>query len=152
MVPKSWVVLETLPLTPNNKLDRKALMAIDRHAEPKRYLAARTTLESALVEIWKEAFQRDDIGVDDNFFDLGGHSLIATQIHVKVIKIFQVELPLRELFRSPTVESLAACVMRREAAPGRSDKVARAYLTGKRMTPEEKKRVLTIGAVATEDA
>jgi amino acid adenylation domain-containing protein/non-ribosomal peptide synthase protein (TIGR01720 family) len=142
MVPASFRVLDALPLTPNNKLDRKALAASARPSEPRRIVAPRNAVEEALVEVWKEAFQRDDIGADDDFFDLGGHSLLATQIHVKVLKIFRVEVPLRGLFRSRTVERLAALVVGAEPEAGRSERVARAYLNVRRMSPEERRRRL----------
>jgi amino acid adenylation domain-containing protein/non-ribosomal peptide synthase protein (TIGR01720 family) len=150
MVPASWVVLEALPLTPNNKLDRTALLTLASRPEPRRHLKPRSALEEALVELWKEAFQAEHIGVDDNFFDLGGHSLIATQLHVRMMRVFQVELPLRELFRSPTIESLAAFILRHETTPGQSEKVARLFLTVKRMSPEEREKLLAARAGSTE--
>lgn len=142
MVPSSFVVLDVLPMMPNNKLDRRALLSITGSGEFKRHVEPSTHVEEALVEIWKEAFEKGEISVDDNFFDLGGHSLIATQIHVKVTKVFQVELALRELFRSPTIQNLAAIIQRVEANPGQSEKIARVYLKIKRMSPEERSRLL----------
>ncbi len=150
MIPSSWVVLDALPLTANNKFDRKALALVTQRGEPESRRAPRTALEEALLEIWREAFQRSDIGVEDNFFDLGGHSLLATQIHVKLIKFFQTELPLRELFRSPDIAHLAEFISSREPVPGRSDKVARAYLKMKRMSQAEREKVLARGAASTE--
>lgn len=145
MVPSSFTEMAALPLTANNKLDRKQLVNMARPATPKLALPPANAVEEVLVAIWKEAFEKSDIGIEDDFFDLGGHSLIATQIHAKIKKVFQSELALRQLFHSPTIRNLAAIIQQRERAPGLSDKIARLYLKVKRMSPAEREHLLVPG-------
>jgi len=112
MVPTAWVLLEALPLTPNGKLDRRALPAPDR-ARPEMegtFVAPRTHVEKVLTDIWVELLGLNRVGVQDNFFELGGHSLLATKLISRVRNIFQVELPLRRLFDTPTVVGLAEAI------------------------------------------
>ena len=112
MVPSAWVVLESLPLTPNGKVDRKALPAseVSRGSSGEDWVAPRTAVEEVLAGIWSELLGVDRVGVHDNFFDLGGHSLKATQLAARVRQGFGVELPLRRLFERPTVAGLAEAV------------------------------------------
>ncbi|UNU27128.1 non-ribosomal peptide synthetase [Microcoleus vaginatus] len=111
MLPSAFVLLEALPLTPNGKVDRKALRAPDvERSELNAAFAPRTPEEQLLAEIWSKVLGVKQIGIGDNFFELGGHSLLATQLIAKVREAFQVELPLRSLFQSPTVESLAETI------------------------------------------
>ena len=109
MVPALFVKLEKFPLTPNGKVDRKALpppggMATAATAE---YRAARNETEKQLVAIWEQVLKRSPIGIDDNFFDLGGHSLLAVTLFGKVETVFGRRLPLASLFQNPNVARLA---------------------------------------------
>jgi amino acid adenylation domain-containing protein len=117
MVPSAFVSLEALPMTPNGKLDQRALPGLDSaHQEiADRYLAPRSDVEAGLVEIWEEVLKVKRIGVLDNFFELGGHSLIATQVIARVRKYMRVEIPMRSLFEEPTVGGLAIAVDRARA-------------------------------------
>ncbi len=116
MLPSAFVLLEALPLTPNGKVDRKALPAPDTENFPlNAALAPRTLEEELLAEIWSQVLGIKQIGIRANFFELGGHSLLAAQLVAKVRETFQVELPLRSLFQSPTVESLAEAIARAKA-------------------------------------
>ncbi|HYG65747.1 MAG TPA: non-ribosomal peptide synthase/polyketide synthase, partial [Thermoanaerobaculia bacterium] len=109
MVPSALVMLEAMPLTPNGKVDRRALPAPEwRPAEG--HLAPRTTVEELLAGIWSEVLGVERPGVEDNFFELGGHSLLATRVMSRLRSAFQVELPLRELFEEPTLAGLAVRV------------------------------------------
>ena len=115
MVPARFVVLDAMPLTPNGKIDRKALAGRDlpQSAElpsadgPQTY--AEPT-EEILVGVWSDLLDRPDIDVDADFFELGGHSLLATQLMSRVRELFQVDLPLQVLFEGPTVKELARAV------------------------------------------
>ncbi|HEU0253085.1 MAG TPA: amino acid adenylation domain-containing protein, partial [Pyrinomonadaceae bacterium] len=111
MLPSAFVLLESLPLTPHGKVDRKQLPAPDQtRATTAEYTAPRTSVELRLAAIWQDVLNVERVGVDDNFFDLGGHSLLATQVISRVRDGFKIELPLRALFEAPTVGLLAAKV------------------------------------------
>ena len=84
MLPARIRVLERFPQTPNGKLDRNALLALDSRRS--QYIAPRTDLERTLAGIWAEALQVDKVGVQDSFFELGGHSLLATAIRTRIRK------------------------------------------------------------------
>ena len=109
MVPSAYVVLNSLPLTPNGKVDRRALPAADTERDDIKedYVAPRTPVEEVLVEIWAKVLGRQQVSIYDNFFELGGHSLLATQLTSRIRDAFQVELPLRSLFETPTAAGLA---------------------------------------------
>ena len=109
MMPSAFVILEALPLTPNGKIDRKALPAPDfsQLIAETECLAPSTPTQKILAGIWHEILGVERVGVSDNFFELGGHSLLLTQLISKLRQIFQIELPLRILYESPTVASLA---------------------------------------------
>ncbi len=111
MVPAHFVYLDALPLTPNGKLDRKALPAPEhRHIEPHEIVDPRSASEALVVAVFKEVLDRGDVGVFDNFFDLGGSSLKAARVMAKVRESARVDLPLRNLFERPTPEQLAAAI------------------------------------------
>ncbi|HEY0607136.1 MAG TPA: amino acid adenylation domain-containing protein [Herpetosiphonaceae bacterium] len=108
MVPSAFVLLDALPLTPNDKVDRQALPAPDNTQErEKTFVAPRTATEATLVELWSDVLGTTNIGVHDNFFALGGHSLLATQLVSRMREAFEIELPLREIFATPTIAQLA---------------------------------------------
>ncbi|MFL9462640.1 amino acid adenylation domain-containing protein [Scytonema tolypothrichoides VB-61278_2] len=112
MLPSAFVVLDALPLTPNGKLDRKALPNPES-AQPElktTFVAPRTPTEEVLAEIWTQVLRLEQVGVDDNFFDLGGHSLTATQLVFRVRNTFKLELPLHALLETPTVAAMAEVV------------------------------------------
>ncbi|HTQ78688.1 MAG TPA: amino acid adenylation domain-containing protein, partial [Thermoanaerobaculia bacterium] len=112
MVPAAWVLLERLPLTANGKVDRAALRAPEERGGGGAYLAPRSPVEQVLAGIWEEVLERQRVGVEDDFFALGGHSLVAAQVTSRVLKAFSVELPVRALFERPTVAALAVEVER----------------------------------------
>ncbi len=114
MVPSAFVPLDSLPLTPNGKLDRAALPAPeDAAAGAREYVAPRGPVEEALAEIWAEVLGRERVGARDDFFALGGHSLMATQVISRVRDRLGAELQLREMFGASTLEAFA---LRVEAA------------------------------------
>jgi amino acid adenylation domain-containing protein/FkbM family methyltransferase len=113
MVPATYARVDQIPLTPNGKVDRRALAARDepRGATTQTALVApRTPTERAIAEIWAQVLNLRQLGIDDDFFHLGGHSLLATQVMSRVRRALGVDLPLRRLFEKPTVAGLAALV------------------------------------------
>ncbi|HKR15496.1 MAG TPA: amino acid adenylation domain-containing protein [Pyrinomonadaceae bacterium] len=110
MTPAAFIFLPELPLTPSGKLNRRALPKPDLTfaAAKEAYVAPRTQGEELLASLWADVLGIDRIGVNDNFFDLGGHSLIATRLMSRVRETFRVDLPLRNLFITPTIAGLAA--------------------------------------------
>jgi amino acid adenylation domain-containing protein len=115
LVPSTFVFLDRLPLTPNGKLDRRALPAPDQSGGEfeQPYVAPRTPIEGLLAGMWADVLGVPRVGVHDDFFGLGGHSLRATQIIARARAAFGIELPLRSLFESPTVAGLSLTVARR---------------------------------------
>ncbi len=113
MVPSFFVRLDSMPLTPNGKLDRNALPAPDacRPDLDTPYVAPRSPIEEALASIWCEVLRLRDVGVQDNFFELGGHSLLATQVVSRLKKGFDLEIPLRSIFEYSTIEALAIAII-----------------------------------------
>jgi hypothetical protein len=109
MVPAYFVLLDQLPLTPNGKIDRLALPAPGelRPQTEAAYLAPRNEVEKIVAQVWQETLQLDQVGVHDNFFDLGGHSLLMLRIQGKVRTLFNRDLSIVEMFRYPTISSLA---------------------------------------------
>jgi len=106
MIPTYFMELEELPLTPNGKLDRKALPEPEARLE-QAYVAPRNEMEEILVSIWSEVLGKEKVGINDNFFELGGHSLRATVITSRIHKVLNVELPLKELFKAPTISGIS---------------------------------------------
>lgn len=115
-IPNLFVHLKRMPLTLNGKPDTRALPTLDevRKRLRRSFVPARNETEEALTGIWMEVLGLDKVGIYEHFFDLGGHSLMATQVISRVRDVFQVELPLRALFEAPTVADLAAAVERRQ--------------------------------------
>jgi amino acid adenylation domain-containing protein len=123
MLPSALVALERLPLTPNGKLDRKMLPAPEGRQEEAPYLAPRTPMEEMLVRVWAEALRVERIGVHDNFFDLGGHSLIATSMISRVRSEIGIEMPLQSVFEAPTLEAFAERILVMHLLSGQTNKL-----------------------------
>ncbi|HEX9205841.1 MAG TPA: beta-ketoacyl synthase N-terminal-like domain-containing protein, partial [Candidatus Deferrimicrobiaceae bacterium] len=119
MVPAAFVGLESLPLTPNGKLDRGALPAPEGRGEGEGgYEAPRSEVEKKIAAVWQEVLQVEGVGARDNFFDLGGHSLLLLQVHAKLKDQFAGKrLSVVDLFHYPTVESLAEHLSEGEGGP-----------------------------------
>jgi Phosphopantetheine attachment site len=117
-ITSGFVALDQLPHTPNGKLDRRALPAPSqgRPLGKTVLVAPRTLIEAALAQLWANLLGLEQVGIDDNFFALGGHFLLATQVISRVRSAFQVELPLRTLFEAPTVAGLACAVTQNQHA------------------------------------
>jgi acyl carrier protein len=112
MVPTHFINLNEMPLTPSGKIDRKALPKpkFDREDLQTHFIAPRNEIEKRLAEIVAELLEIDKVGVMDNFFDLGGHSLLATQFMSRMKTTFQMEIPLRQIFESPTIAEMAVII------------------------------------------
>jgi amino acid adenylation domain-containing protein len=112
MIPTAFVSLDALPLTDTLKVDRKSLPepSTCRPEILTTYVAPRNPIEEELVKIWADVLTLNEVGIHDNFFDLGGHSLAATRVISRVIKYFQLEISIRLLFESPTVAEMAAVI------------------------------------------
>jgi acyl carrier protein len=111
MVPGYFVQLEEIPLTTNGKVDRKRLPDPGNTLTGVEYVAPRNETEMKLAQIWEEILGREKIGVKDDFFDLGGQSLKATRVIMRVKKEFNIEIDLSSIFLEPTIEVLADKIM-----------------------------------------
>ncbi|MCP4659571.1 MAG: AMP-binding protein, partial [bacterium] len=113
MVPAVFVPLDALPLTPNGKVDRAALRRLPLPAEAARsrrdatHEAPRTEAEQRIAEVWREVLGLDEVGIRDNFFDLGGHSLLLAEVRGKLRRVLDRELSIVDLFQYPTIRALA---------------------------------------------
>jgi len=125
MVPAAFVMLEAFPLTPNGKVDRKAL-PVAEGARPQldaNYVAPQTEIERSIAAIWQDVLKTDRVGIHDNFFDLGGHSLLIVQVHARLRSITPVPITIADMFRFPTIATLASFLNRVPDQPVGSDKV-----------------------------
>ncbi|MFD2169214.1 amino acid adenylation domain-containing protein [Tumebacillus lipolyticus] len=128
MVPNTFTFLPELPITPNGKADRKALLALDSSAaEQKEYLPPQSELERAIASVWQEVLNIEKVGLHDNFFDLGGHSIALMQVHRKLQEQFDFEITVVQMFQYPTVSQLSDALSSQSVAGG-EDKLVRAKL------------------------
>jgi acyl-CoA synthetase (AMP-forming)/AMP-acid ligase II/acyl carrier protein len=127
MVPSQFVMLNGLPLTPNGKVDRRALPVSDADVQLERaYVAPRTPVEQVLAQIWCEVLQLQCVGIHDNFFALGGHSLAAARVVARLRSEFSTDVPLAALFAQPTLAELSVAITQHLAAQisdGRMDEL-----------------------------
>ncbi len=126
MIPAAFVFLEAFPLTPNGKVNRRALPAPDAYQRSLEvdFVAPRTPTEQELATIWSEVLRLKQVGIHDNFFELGGHSLLATQVISRLREAFSLDFPLRYLFENPTLAELAQEVMAQQLEQSESDALA----------------------------
>ena len=114
MVPGHIITLDDLPHTPNGKIDRNSLPSpsemLSRRTSTTVTAEASTDLEREVLAIWEETLGRDGIGVDDNFFDIGGHSLLVVRMHRRMKDKFTSSIPLTDLYRFPTVRDFASAL------------------------------------------
>jgi amino acid adenylation domain-containing protein len=140
MIPSSFAVLSSLPLTPSGKLNRRALPGPDSPAaatELPPAIAARTPVEEAFTRIWREILELPRVGVQDNFFELGGHSLLATRVISRIRDEFNVDLPVRRMFETPTIEALALSVVEATLEAQNLDETAQLLAEIEQMSDEE---------------
>ncbi len=110
MVPAQWMLLEQMPLSPNGKLDRKALPKADASLQAREYVAPQSELEQQIAAIWAEVLEVPRVGLNDNFFELGGHSLLATQVVVRLREQLHAEFDVKSIFTTPTLADFSAYV------------------------------------------
>ncbi|HEX7314775.1 MAG TPA: amino acid adenylation domain-containing protein [Pyrinomonadaceae bacterium] len=144
MVPSAFVMLDAFPLSPNGKVDRKALPPPEfaRLASEGDYVAPRTPVEEQLCEMWRELLGVERVGVTDNFFDLGGHSLILTQLATRIRAAFEIEMPLRSLFDATTVEAMTVCIAEQQLARGDDEELSRLFAELEELSPDEARALL----------
>jgi amino acid adenylation domain-containing protein len=106
MMPAAFVTLEQFPLTPNGKVDRKALPMPEFESAAGQFVPPSTPTEETLAKIWCEVLGLKQVGIRDNFFDLGGHSLLSIRLLHKINLVLKLDLPVRSLFQNPTIEDL----------------------------------------------
>jgi len=143
MIPKAFVLLESLPLT-NGKLDRSMLPQPGNQRPDLRtaYVPPRNDIERLLSRIWEGVLVTEKVGIHDNFFDLGGHSLAAARIISGVIKQFQLELPIKALFESPTVAEMAAVITAHQGKQLTDGDLARVLGELESLSDDEAQRLL----------
>jgi amino acid adenylation domain-containing protein len=122
MVPSTFTALESFPLTPNGKVDRRRLPEPDggRSAARQSLVAPSSQLEVTIARVWRDVLGLDEVGVDDNFFDLGGHSLMVVRVQTRLRGILDRDIPIVEMFQYPTIRTMATHLSQAPAAPGRS--------------------------------
>ena len=119
MIPAAFVTLDALPLTPNGKIDRQALPAPDAAGveTEKSFVPPRNATEQRLAEIWTDVLKVTQIGIHDNFFESGGHSLLAMRLVAQIRQHFEKELPVATLFQTPSIAQLAPLLEDHSAVP-----------------------------------
>jgi acyl carrier protein len=123
----------------NGKLDRKALPVPSGDADGEAPdIEPRNEVEAAVARIWQEVLDRPRVGIDRSFFDLGGHSLLVTQVVGRLSKAFRMRIPLRTFFAAPTVAGVAASMLKLEPRPGHVETIARVLDQIERMPEEER--------------
>jgi len=138
MVPTHLVQLASLPLSPNGKLDRKALPTPDSSQRQQAYVAPQTPLQEQLAHVWQTLLKLERVGLHDNFFDLGGHSLLATQMMMQIRQQLGVDVPLKALFQTASLEQFADQVqqLQTDVQPV-EDELAKSLEALKRLSAQE---------------
>ncbi len=144
MIPSVFVSLDALPVIGIGKVNRQALPdpGQSRPNLDPPFTMPRSPVENVLVQIWAEVLSLDRVGIHDNFFDLGGHSLAASRVVSRVIKNFRLELPIQSLFQSPTVAEMAAIIMQNQAKPASDVELAQMLHEVEAMSEEEAQKLL----------
>lgn len=142
MIPSVFVRLDTLPLTPQGKIARRALPDPEQ-TRPElsiAYVAPHSDMELQLARIWSSVLSLDRVGIHDNFFDLGGHSLAATRVISRVVQAFQLELPVRSLFDAPTIAEMAVIIHQIRSERASDAELAQMLRDVETITEEEAQR------------
>jgi amino acid adenylation domain-containing protein len=152
MVPGSYVMLEEMPLTSNGKVDRRRLPEPEqgRPELEQIYEEPKNSTQRVVARIWEEVLGIERVGIKDNFFELGGHSLLATQVITRVNDAFEVEMALRSLFESPTVEGLVEKMIRLDGQSEYLEETSRILLELEHISEDEAKALLDQGRLTAE--
>ena len=144
MVPSLFVCVDSMPLTPTGKVDRHALPTPESRSLPSScgYVAPKTLVERVLTRLWSEALTIDEVGVEDDFLELGGQSLLAGEIAVKVNRIFSMHLTPGALQEAATVRNLSNIIVACEAGDGHAEKIAGVWLTVEQMDSGDIREIL----------
>jgi amino acid adenylation domain-containing protein len=110
MIPALWIELEQLPMTPNGKIDKKALPEPDAEGDVKHYVAPQNQTQESLVEIWQRILGIERVGINDNFFELGGNSIVALRVWSNIMREFEIELEVIDLLKFPTIQMLSEMI------------------------------------------
>jgi acyl carrier protein len=148
MVPAAFVFLDTLPLTPNGKLDRRALPLPEpmRPELEQTFVAPRTPAEEVIAEAWRDVLGLEQVGVYDNFFALGGHSLKATQVLARLNKRVASEVSLRSKFQFQTIAALATFLVEQQEREFSHEVFDRLLSEIEAMSEEEAEKLLPVKA------
>jgi amino acid adenylation domain-containing protein len=143
MVPSYFVNMDKLPLTPNQKVDRKALPAPEISREPETaYVPPGNELQQTIARMWGEALNIPRVGINDNFFELGGHSLLLVKVYYRLSEIIDREFSITDMFRFPTISSLAQCLTQ-EQKPEPSLAAARELARKQRESLKPRRKIST---------
>jgi acyl carrier protein len=134
MVPGAYVEMEELPLNHNGKVDRNKLPQPDTDTPEQEYVGPRSATEETLCRVWQEVLRRERVGIHDNFFKIGGHSLMAARAAARMRESFKVDIPLRRMFELPTIAQLAQAVDETVQAAGTNGASSHARPAIKRVT------------------
>ena len=107
MIPSAFVLLKNLPLTSNGKVDRQSLPVQAQYEREETFVPPQNEIERAIANVWQELLRLEKVGIHDNFFDLGGHSILMVQVHSKLRQVLNRELSMVEMFQYPTISALA---------------------------------------------
>jgi acyl carrier protein len=144
MVPSAFLMLDSIPLTANGKVDMRALPSAEhgQSQAEREFISPRTPEEEKVVAIWTEVLKLDRISVNDNFFELGGHSLLATQIISRIRNVFRVQMPLHSFLETPTIAGLAEKISQCPPAESEEEEMARLLQELDGLSDEEAERLL----------
>jgi len=144
MVPAQWVLLEQMPLSPNGKLDRKALPKANAHLQAREYVAPSSELEQQIAAIWAQVLEVERVGMNDNFFELGGHSLLATQVVVRLREQLHAEFDVKSIFTTPGLAEFSAYVMAQQTNNSPvQDALAKSLEALKRLSAEDLDKLIS---------
>ena len=121
MIPSSFVVMEKFPVLPNGKIDKQKLPSPDERGSISDFAPPRNKIEANLCEIWNQILNIPKSGVNDNFFVIGGHSLLAVQLIRQISESFEIEVTLAELQQSATISQLAILISKKQKKKEREE-------------------------------